>query len=121
MGRLDTDSLTPIHWLAIGLGALSGVIHFLLGVIVPVPVLQVSFLLAGVGFFGGIALVLVDYRRPVLYALGIPFTGVQIVLWYVIVGPTLATLDVLDAVDKLAQGMFIVLLVVLYGRESNHS
>lgn len=120
MGRFETASLTSVHWLAIGLAALSGAIHLLLSAIIPDPVLRASFLLAGVGFFGAIALVLVNYRRRWLYALGIPFTGAQIVLWYLVVDPTLGTLGPLDVVDKLAQAILIVLLVVLYGRESRH-
>lgn len=116
--ELDTNSLTPVHWLAIGLAALSGVIHLLLGVIVPIPVLQASFLFAGIGFFGGIVLVLTNYRRPLVYVVGVPFTGIQIILWYVFVEPTLATIEVLDAIDKLAQLVLIVLLVMLYRRGS---
>lgn len=75
MGRLETASLTSVHWLAIALAALSRAIHLLLAGIVPDFVLRTSFLLAGLGFFGGIALVLVDYRRPLFYAVGIPFTA----------------------------------------------
>jgi hypothetical protein len=121
MEAFDTESLTAVHWFAIALATVSGAIHLLLAVIVPIPTLQASFLLAGLGFFGGIALMLADYRRQLLYAVGIPFTGLQIVLWYLIVGPTLATLEPLDAIDKLAQTVLVVLLVVLYARESNQS
>lgn len=117
MARIETGSLTAIHWLAIALAALSGAIHLLLGVIVPIPLLRTSFLFAGLGFFLGIGLVLSNYRRPLVYVLGIPFTAGQIVLWYAIVGPTPGTLEVLDAVDKLAQLVLIALLVALYRRE----
>ncbi|MCH7659336.1 MAG: hypothetical protein IH933_01715 [Euryarchaeota archaeon] len=115
--KLATDSLTPVHWLAIGLAALSGAIHLVLAIIVPIPALRVGFLLAGGGFFCGIALVLANYRRTVLYAVGIPFTGGQIVLWYVLVGPTPATIELLDAIDKLAQVVLLGLLVLLYVRK----
>ncbi|WP_122089872.1 DUF7475 family protein [Halalkalicoccus subterraneus] len=116
MVRFDTNPLTSVHWIAIALAALSGAIHLLLGVIVPALALRASFLVAGVGFFVGIGLVLAEYRRPLVYLLGIPFTAGQIVLWYVIVGPTLGTVGVLDAVDKLAQVVLVALLVVLYTR-----
>ncbi|ADJ13505.1 DUF7475 family protein [Halalkalicoccus jeotgali] len=116
MVRFETSSLTPIHWLAIALAAISGLIHLLLAVIFPVLPFQVSFVLAGLGFFGGIALVLVGYRRRLIYAIGVPFTAVQIVLWYLVVGPTLGSLDTIDAIDKLAQALLIVLLVALYAR-----
>ena len=117
MERLETGSLTAAHWLAIGLAGLSGAIHLLLAAIVPIPVLRASFLLAGGGFLVGIGLVLLDYRRPLVYLLGIPFTGGQIVLWYLVVGPTPAALEALDAIDKLAQALLIGLLAVLYARE----
>lgn len=114
MTRFETTSLTAVHWVAIGLAALSGLIHLLLAVIVPATMLRVSFLLAGIGFLGAILLVLVNYRRRLLYLVGIPFVGVQIVLWYLVVEPTFATLHALDAVDKLAQTLLIVLLTYLY-------
>lgn len=117
MVRFDTKSLGPVHWLAIGLAAVSGAIHLLLAAIVPATALRASFLLAGVGFLGGIGLVLAGYRRPLVYLLGIPFTGIQIVLWYVVVGPTPATLNPLDVIDKLAQLVLLGALVVLYARE----
>lgn len=117
MTRFETASLTATHWVAIGLAALSGLIHFLLAAIVPVTVLRTTFLLAGLGFFGAIGLVLLNYRRRLLYLVGIPFVGVQIVLWYLVVEPTVATLDVLDVVDKTAQVVLLVLLVYLYSAE----
>jgi hypothetical protein len=114
MTRFETASLTTVHWVAIALAMLSGLIHLLLAAIVPATMLRVSFLLAGLGFLGAIVLVLVNYRRRLLYLVGIPFVGVQIVLWYLVVEPTVATLDVLDVVDKAAQALLVVLLVYLY-------
>ena len=117
MTRFETASLTATHWIAIGLAALSGLIHLLLAAIVPTTTLRVSFLLAGLGFFGAIGLLLLNYRRRLLYLIGVPFVGVQIVLWYVVVEPTIATLDVLDVVDKTAQIVLLVLLVRLYSAD----
>lgn len=108
--RLETGSLTAVHWVAIALAAISGAIHLVLAIIWPGAVLRLSFALAGLGFFGGIALVAVGYRRSMLYLLGIPYVAVQIVLWYVIVEPTPATIDTLDAIDKLAQVLLIGVL-----------
>jgi len=78
----------------------------------------ISFILAGIGFLGGIALVLLNYRRRAVYALGIPFTLVQIVLWYqlnFIAGPRSFPADVgtLGAIDKVAQVVLAVVLVAL--------
>lgn len=117
MTRIGTASLTATHWVAIGLAALSGLIHLLLAAIVPATGLRTSFLLAGLGFFGAIGLVLLNYRRRLLYLIGIPFVGVQIVLWYLVVEPTVATLHVLDAIDKTAQIVLLVLLVYLYSAD----
>ncbi|MFC6905338.1 DUF7475 family protein [Halalkalicoccus tibetensis] len=117
MERFETGSLTAIHWLAIGLAGLSGAIHLLLAAIVPAFALRASFLVAGVGFFVGIGLVMADHERTWIYLLGLPFTGGQVVLWYLIIGPTPGSIGVIDAVDKSAQLVLVVLLVVLYARE----
>lgn len=114
--RLATGSLTAPDWIAIGLAAVTGVVHLLLAVIWPGLVLRASFLLAGLGFFGAIALFVVDYRRRLLYLLGIPYTAIQIVLWYAVNQPTPGTIEVLDAIDKTAQILLIVLLGYLYRR-----
>jgi hypothetical protein len=123
MVSLRTESLTTIHWVAIVLAAVTGVTHLFLGVsFFPFP-LGISFLLAGLGFFGAAALVLVNYRRRVLYAVGVPYTAVQIVLWYVLNfanGAKAFPGDVgtLGAVDKIAQVGLIVVLVVLLRRSA---
>jgi hypothetical protein len=116
-GRFETASLTAVHWIALALAALTGAIHLLLAAVYPGLALRVSFLLAGLGFFGAIGLFLLDYRRRLLYLLGVPFTGAQVVLWYVIVQPTPGTLYALDAVDKTAQILLIALLAYLYATE----
>lgn len=126
--RLETASLTPIHWAAVVLAAITGVIHLLLGVsgvtgdpYIPFE-LGVAFLLAGLGFFGAIVLLLVDYRRRLLYALGVPYTAIQIVLWYALnfdsVSDMLANAGAMGYVDKVVQVVLIVVLAVLYTRES---
>lgn len=113
-GRLRTDSLTSLHWVGIVLALLSGVIHLVLGVGgLPSPQ-AISFVLAAGGFFGAVVLVLLDYRRRLVYLVGIPFVAVQFVLYFVLNWP-----DVWNPggiVDKLAQAALIVVLVVLYRR-----
>lgn len=117
MPALETDSLTPLHWVGIAAALLSGVIHLALSVpFLPSP-MGIAFLLAAGGFAGAVVLVLLDYRRRLVYLVGIPFTAVQIVGWYVVNEPaTLADLSVLGVADKLAQFVLIVVLVVLYRR-----
>jgi hypothetical protein len=80
--------------------------------------MSVSFVLAGLGFLGAIVLVLLDYRRRAVYAIGIPFTLVQIVLWYYVnfaAGSKSfpAEVGTLGAVDKIAQVVLVAVLVAL--------
>jgi hypothetical protein len=121
--RIETDSLTTLHWFAIALAALSGVIHLFLGVSGVTGTyisdqLGVAFLLAGLGFFGAVVLFLLDYRRRDLYLVGIPYTALQIVLYLWINQRVDPALSPTEAIDKAAQILLIVVLVVLYRRES---
>lgn len=111
MATLQTESLTATHWVGVVLAAVSGVIHLVIGVAGLPSGLAISFVLAGLGFFGAIALVLVDYRRRLVYAVGVPFVAAQIVIWFVLNG---FPLDVTEIVDKAAQlGLLAVLVVLL--------
>src|SRR6056297_3651546 len=76
------DSLSGLHWVGIVAAVVTAAIHLLLGVRLLPSGLGISFVLAGLGFLGAVALVLVDYRRRAVYAIGIPFTVAQIGLWY---------------------------------------
>lgn len=117
--RLDLSSLTPLHWLAIAMALVSALVHLVLGVEFFPHYYGVLFILATGGFLGAVALVLLDYRRTLLYLVGLPFVGVQIVMWYVVNQPSsLGALGAADVVDKVAQIVLLVSLVVLYGRES---
>jgi hypothetical protein len=118
---VDLQTLTPLHYLGILLAAISGVIHLRLGIgFAPSP-LGIAFLFAGVVFLVASAAILADYRRRLLYGLGIPFTAGQIVLWYVVnfAGGSKsfpADVGTLGAVDKVAQVLLIAVLVVLLRR-----
>ncbi len=115
---VDLDSLNALHWVGILAALVTAAVHLLLGVRMFPTGMGISFILAGIGFLGGIALVLLDYRRRTVYALGIPFTAVQIVLWYYILfiaGSRSFPADVgtLGAIDKIAQIVLIAVLVAL--------
>jgi hypothetical protein len=115
---LRTDSLTGLHWVGVLAAAVTGAIHLRLGVGQFPTGLGISFLLAGLGFFGAVVLVLVDYRRRLVYAAGIPFTVVQIVLWYLLnfaggAKSFPADVGTLGLVDKLAQVVLLAVLVLL--------
>ncbi|PAU81517.1 hypothetical protein CK500_14575 [Halorubrum salipaludis] len=104
---IRTDSLTPTHWFAILLVLMTGLIHVYAGLIegrIPVS-------LAGVGFLGAAVLFLLDYRRPLLYLVGIAYTAVQFPLWYVAKAGEYTTLGY---VDKTLQAILIVVLAYLY-------
>ncbi len=121
---IETASLTGLHWVGVLLAAVTGVIHLFLGIsgVTGSPYfsveLGVAFLLAGLGFVGAIVLVLLDIRRRAVYAAGIPFTAIQIVIWYY---TNFATTDsafpgdvgTMGAIDKVAQVLLIVVLIAL--------
>jgi hypothetical protein len=121
-GLIDPEALGPLHYAGVLLAVVSGVIHLRLGVgFAPEP-LGLSFLFAGVVFLVASAAVVVNYRRRLLYAVGIPFTAGQIVLWYYVnfVAGTKAfpaEVGTLGAVDKLAQVLLLVVLGLLLQRE----
>ncbi|ELY99024.1 hypothetical protein C482_10721 [Natrialba chahannaoensis JCM 10990] len=113
----SASSLSPIHWLAIALAAVSALVHLVLGVSFLPHWMGVAFLGATAGFLLGIALVVRNYRRRLVYLLGIPFTAGQIILWYAVNEPTtLADLSAAETVDKVAQVLLIALLLVLLTR-----
>jgi hypothetical protein len=119
---VDVESLTPLHWIGIVAATVSGIVHVVLGVQVG-GALGISFFVATLGFGAGVTAILAGYRRRLTYALGIPFTGGQIVLWYVINFVTgtysfPADIGVYGAVDKVAQIALIAVLAVLLNRES---
>ena len=121
---VETESMTAVHWLGVVLALVSAVVHLVLGVRLAPNAggLGVSFLLAGLGFLGAIALLLVGYRRRLLYLVGVPFTGAQLAIWYALnvlpEGPlAVGAIGTFGAVDKVAQVLLIAVLIYLF-RES---
>lgn len=111
----ELDSLTTLHWIGIFLALVTGIVHFVLGVtFFPQPG-GILFLLAAGGFFGAIVLLGINYRRRLLYLIGGPYTGIQIVAWYVLNRPIgLADIGPATAIDKITQLALIVVLITLY-------
>jgi hypothetical protein len=70
-------------------------------------------LLAALGFLGGIGLYFTGISRRLLYATGIGYTVVQLVLWYTAGMPHLNSFGLLD---KVAQILLIAALGYLYAR-----
>lgn len=115
---LDTASLDSRHWIGILAALVTAGIHLLLGVRLAPSGLGISFILAGLGFLGAIVLILRNYQRRLVYGVGIPFTLIQIVLWYYVnfaAGPKSFPADIgtLGAVDKIAQVVLLAVLVAL--------
>ena len=114
----ESSSLTPLHWIAFALAITSGVVHLALVVVGPVPLTSsfgILFILAFGGFVGGVGLVAINYRRKLIYLLGLPYTGSQIVMWYLANQPAGAgDLSAFEWIDKIAQVLLLVVLVMLY-------
>jgi hypothetical protein len=116
---INTASLTQLHWGAVVLVAITGVIHLAIGVSSIASFgfepLAVALALAGLGYFGGTLLFLQDIRRKQLYLAGVLFTALQIVLWVQFnqLGgdPAISTVEI---IDKLVQVLLIVVLGLLY-------
>lgn len=118
--RLAVESLTPIHWLGVVMALVSAAVHIVLGASFLPHWMGILFVLAGGGYIGGVVLLVVDYRRRLLYLVGIPYTLVQILGWYVVNRPAgVADLTAAGTVDKVAQLILIAVLVVCYRRETS--
>lgn len=108
------ESLTPLHWIGIAAAAVTGIVHLYLGVQIG-GTFGTAFLVATVGFAAGIAAVVLNYRRTLVYLLGIPFTAGQVVMWYAF--NDVPPIPTSHAIDKAAQVVLVVALVVLLSRE----
>lgn len=100
-------SISSEQWFAVLLALVTGIIHVYAGIVegrVPVA-------LAGVGFIVAIALFLLNFRRRLLYLIGVPFTAIQIPLWYFAKAGEYTTVGY---VDKAIQVVLVVVLVYLY-------
>ncbi|AXG05506.1 hypothetical protein DU500_03105 [Haloplanus rubicundus] len=112
----ETESLTRLHWVGIVLASITGVVHLYFGALALDTVQGASFVLAGIAFFVAIVLLLLDVRRRLLYLVGIPFTGLQVVLYFYLNWPNVLNPGGIG--DKVVQVGLIAILVVLYRRES---
>lgn len=107
----DGRLMTPWHWALGGLATVTGAIHIYL-------YLEqgfVPFLFAGVVFLAAVLAMVFNVYRRALYAVGIPFTAGQIVLWYAQGMPDMS----IALIDKPVQLLVIVLLAYLFTVESD--
>lgn len=108
-----TGSLSQLQWLAVALVVVTGVLHVYAGAVegrIPVA-------LAGVGYAGALVFFFLDYRRRLLYLIGIPYTAVQFPLWIV----AKSEYGMIDYVDKAVQVVLILVLIYLYLKTPSES
>lgn len=118
LSRVETETLTPLHWAAVGLVLVTGVIHLALGIMFFPGLQPIAFILAGLGFFGAVGLFLLNYRRRLLYLAGIPYISMQIVLYLYLNQRVDPAITPIEGIDKAAQVLLIVIFGVLYLRET---
>lgn len=102
--------LSRLETVVVALLAFTAATHIYAGAVEGAP----PVLLAGVGFLGGIALYLRGLRRHLLTLLAVPFTAVQIPLWYV---AKAGNFTLVGYVDKAAQVVLVAALVALALRQ----
>ncbi|RLM57367.1 hypothetical protein DVK02_06240 [Halobellus sp. Atlit-31R] len=106
-------SLTQLQWIAVALVIGTGVLHVFAGIVEGRPPVT----LAGVGYAGALVLFFLNYRRRLLYLVGVPYTAVQIPIWLV----AKSEYGVVDYVDKTIQVVLIVVLLYLYLKDRSDS
>ncbi|WP_435320385.1 DUF7475 family protein [Haloarchaeobius sp. TZWSO28] len=109
-------SLTMMESLAVLLVLVTALVHLYEGVEdLGEGMLGVMFILAGLGFLGAIVLFFLDYPRLPLYLVGIFYTGLQFVLYFVLRWPNVY--DTLGLFDKIVQLVLMLVLVELFRSE----
>lgn len=108
-GRVARTDLDGLEWLAVALALATGGVHVYLGVVDDL----FSFVLAGVGFFAGVAVYLTRYWRRWFYPVAAAYAGVQVVLWLAF---GMRNFE-LGVVDKTVQVALVAVALALYYRE----
>ncbi|WP_247009889.1 hypothetical protein [Halorientalis litorea] len=108
--RVRGGGFSTLELAVFALVGITALTHLYAGVVEGAP----PVLLAGVGFVGGLLLYVRGTRRRLLTAAAIPYTAVQIPLWYVVKQGSFTTVGYLD---KAVQLLLVVLLVVLVVRQ----
>lgn len=110
------SSASNLDYLATVLAAITGIIHLYEGVehLGGEPI-AIWFVLAGVGFFGGIVLFWAGFNRKLLYPTGIVFTAIQLVAYFAINWPDI--FSALGIFDKIVQLVLIGCLAARYRQQ----
>jgi hypothetical protein len=105
-----------LEWVGVALAVLLG-ITYLFEAIESLPtLLGVSFLFAGLGYLGAVALALADYRRPLVYVAGVGYNLLLIGAYFAVRGMNDPELVGPHGAAKLLQVVFVILLLVLIAR-----
>jgi hypothetical protein len=104
------EGLSRLETAVVALLLFTAATHVYAGVVEGAP----PVLLAGAGFLGGVVLYLRGLRRRLLTLLAVPFTAVQIPLWYV---AKAGNFTLVGYVDKAAQVVLVAALVALAVRQ----
>lgn len=123
LSGLASEPFPSLHGAVLAFAVVSGLIHLVEGLKFLLnstgtdftTMLGVSLVLSALGFFSGVVFVVVGFLRWWVYRIAVPFTGSQIVVWYLLNRP-LDALDTLGIVDKLVQLAIIVGIVVILRR-----
>jgi hypothetical protein len=107
--RVARTGLDGPEWLAVALAVATGVVHVYLGVVDDLLV----FVLAGVGFFAGVAVFFTRYWRRWFYLVAAAYAGAQVALWLAF---GMRNFE-LGVVDKTVQVALVAVALVLYTRE----
>lgn len=106
-------ALTTLDYIGIVLVILTGTIHLYEGIEdLDEGIIGILFLLAGLGFFGALLLLYLGVNQPLLYGVGIIYTGIQFVGYFVLRWPDIY--EPLGLFDKAVQALLILVLAVLY-------
>ena len=110
------QSLRTLDYVGVVLVVITGAIHLYEGIehLSEGGVIPVLFVLAGLGFFGALVLLWAGFNRTVLYLVGIVFTAIQFVAYFVLNWPDV--LSPLGIFDKIVQLLLVVVLAVLYAQ-----
>jgi hypothetical protein len=114
--RLERDAMATLDWIGVGLAVLLGLSYLPIAIGLLPSGLGIAFVLAGLGYFGAVVLVLAGYRRRQVYAVGTGYNALLIALYFLVNPEPISGLAGLAGAVKLGQVLFIVLLAVLLVR-----
>ncbi|MCL9818557.1 hypothetical protein [Natronocalculus amylovorans] len=122
---IDVSSITSLQWIGISAAAVSAVVHLVLGLGFIPHWMGFAFMVAVIGFGVGIVNVLRGSYLCETYLVGIPFVLGQIAMWIIftrqefLTDPlAIATIGLPEAIDKVAQVILLVVLVVLLRQQN---